>query len=437
MSIQRDNHESHSPRPREPAAIAGFGTGRAVDAWEKWFKRSHYIFYALLVFSTLSALLDGPDSWDYRGAVFVLSLLLGGWSWVTIVKHPEWCQERLLPALAYFAVMVPLFVALVQLHPAYMSLVFFLYWYNFSLLPTRWAVPGAGAMTILVIWLGAGSDNLGQVLLDPRNILIFAGYLIVTGVLSLFMDSIIRQSQERRRLIEELEATREELATEERRAGMLEERGRLAREIHDTLAQGFISIVTHLEAAEEALATGDEAGRMHLDQARRTARESLSEARRVVRALRPELLEGSSLPEALERLAGRWSEETGVRAEVEVSGDPRQLSQELQVTLFRAAQEALTNARKHARAAGVTLTLSYIGDLVVLDVQDDGEGFDPDLASAASEGGFGLRYMRERVERLGGRLLVESSPGEGTTLVIELPVGVEEEPAIADAEKTS
>ena len=287
------------------------------------------------------------------------------------------------------------------------------------------------------LWTFFGSDNLGQVLLDPRNILIFAGYLIVTGVLSLFMDSIIRQSQERRRLIEELEATREELATEERRAGMLEERGRLAREIHDTLAQGFISIVTHLEAAEEALATGDEAVRMHLDQARRTARESLSEARRVVRALRPELLEGSSLPEALERLAGRWSEETGVRAEVEVSGDPRPLSQELQVTLFRAAQEALTNARKHARAAGVTLTLSYIGDLVVLDVQDDGEGFDPDLASAASEGGLGLRSMRERVERLGGRLLVESSPGEGTTLVIELPVGVEEEPAIADAEKTS
>ena len=214
MSIQRKNRESHLPHPGEPAATPGLGTGATVDAWEKWFKRSHYVFYGLLVFSTLSALLGGPDSLDYRGAVLVLSLLLGGWSWVTIVKHPEWCQERLLPALAYFAVMVPLFVALVQLHPAYMSLVVFLYWYNFALLPTRWAVPGAGATTILVIWLGAGPENLGQMLLDPRNILLFAGYLLVTGLMSLFIDSIIHQSQERKRLIEELETTRQELATE-------------------------------------------------------------------------------------------------------------------------------------------------------------------------------------------------------------------------------
>ncbi|HEX5850669.1 MAG TPA: histidine kinase, partial [Rubrobacter sp.] len=144
--------------------------------------------------------------------------------------------------------------------------------------------------------------------------------------------SIIEQSRERRELIEELESTREQLAARQRRAGILEERGRLAREIHDTLAQGFISIVAHLEAAEGAL--GSDQARRHLEQARRTARDNLIEARHLVAALRPEILEGSSLSGALERLARRWSEETDIPATVSVTGGESTLTQESQVALF-------------------------------------------------------------------------------------------------------
>jgi signal transduction histidine kinase len=215
-------------------------------------------------------------------------------------------------------------------------------------------------------------------------------------------------------------------------AAVLEERQRLAREIHDTLAQDSASIVMHLEAAEGALQAGPPgeadslaAVQEHLDQARHTARESLAQARRLVWALRPDLLEGASLTTALERVVTRWSRENGVAARATATGTPYRLPADVEVTLLRAAQEALANIRKHAQASQVAVTLSYMGDMVVLDVQDDGLGFCPEQPvappAAQAKGGFGLTAMRERVEQLGGTLLIESAPGEGTTLVIEVP----------------
>jgi len=215
------------------------------------------------------------------------------------------------------------------------------------------------------------------------------------------------------------------LVEEGRQIGVLAERQRLAREIHDTLAQGFTSIVMHLEAAEQALPASPETVLSHIDWARGTARESLAEARRVVWALRPDILEGASLPEAIEHLVGRWSEESGVTTSADVTGAARPLPTHTEATLLRAVQEALANVRKHARASNVAVTLSYMADMVALDVRDDGIGFDPTQASKDNgrvSGGFGLAAMRERVEQQGGKLIIESAPGEGATLVVELPI---------------
>jgi signal transduction histidine kinase len=215
------------------------------------------------------------------------------------------------------------------------------------------------------------------------------------------------------------------LVEQARQAAVLEERQRLAREIHDTLAQGFTSIVMHLEAAEQSLP--DELAKVHrhLDQARRAARVSLAQARQVVWALRPDILENDSLPAALERVTTRWAEGGGVKAHVATTGTAMPLPPDVEVTLLRATQEALANVRRHSCASQVAVTVSYMGDLVVLDVQDDGVGFDPAPAdeppTRQAAGGFGLTAMRERVEQLGGTLIVESSPGEGTTLVVEIP----------------
>ncbi|MDQ4127036.1 MAG: sensor histidine kinase, partial [Actinomycetota bacterium] len=161
--------------------------------------------------------------------------------------------------------------------------------------------------------------------------------------------------------------------------------------------------------------------------------ESLAEARRLVWALRPRLLEEAPLPEALSRLTERWSEASSIAAHTTVTGFPRPLPPEVEATLFRVAQEALTNVRKHARANRAALTLSYMHDRVALDTRDDGTGFDPgntgDATGSPREAGFGLETMRERVERLGGTLSIESAPGEGTTLAVELPLAVDGTPA--------
>jgi signal transduction histidine kinase len=235
-------------------------------------------------------------------------------------------------------------------------------------------------------------------------------YLTTSGPAALALENV--------RLLEQARKT-------SRKAGILGERQRLAREIHDTLAQGFTSIVMNLEAAEGALPKEvpvEGRTRWHLDQARFTARESLTEARRLVWALRPEALDNASLPEALAQLAARWADSSGVEASANVTGTPRRIPAEAEVTLVRMAQEALANVLKHARASRVVMTLSYMSDLVALDVIDDGVGFDPeDERADTPEGGFGLNAMRDRIGQLGGSLTIESAPGEGTTLVAELP----------------
>jgi signal transduction histidine kinase len=217
----------------------------------------------------------------------------------------------------------------------------------------------------------------------------------------------------RNRQLKEALAENDALARE---AGIQEERRRMAGEIHDTLAQGLTGIVAQLEALEHAHNRGGD-WRRHLDTAAQLARESLTEARRSVRALGPQALEDARLPEAIADVARRWSGINGVEAEVVTTGTARRLHPEVEVTLLRTAQEALANVGRHAGASRVGLTLSYMADVVTLDVRDDGVGFTPNGNS-----GYGLTAMRERVRRLEGRLDVESEPGAGTAVCATVPV---------------
>ena len=244
---------------------------------------------------------------------------------------------------------------------------------------------------------------------------LFAGYSLFT------LEMLLRETKAR----EELEHTRRELEQTSRQAGVLEERQRLTREIHDTLAQGFASIVVQLEAAEAA-SQNETTGLRHLEQARASARDGLSEARRMMWALRPEILEDNSIPEALGRFLQRWQEESGVQAQFTLTGEPSLLHPEAEVGLLRVVQEALSNVRKHSRAKRVSVTLSYLDDLVLLDIQDDGIG----LQITAQSGSFGLRSMRERVEALGGQMTVESELGQGTTLAVSLPLSYDPKPSL-------
>jgi signal transduction histidine kinase len=211
-----------------------------------------------------------------------------------------------------------------------------------------------------------------------------------------------------------------QLLTQAREAGVLEERQRMAREIHDTLAQGLTGIITQLEAVQQA---GPVPGwERRIGTAARLARDSLAEARRSVRAVRPEPLENTRLPEAVADVAGQWSADSGVIADVTTTGTALGLHPEVEVTLLRVAQEALANVAKHASAARVGITLSYMEDVVSLDIRDDGVGFDPGQCRVpGSEGGFGLTGMQQRVRRLAGSLAIESEPGRGTAISAIVP----------------
>ncbi len=208
-------------------------------------------------------------------------------------------------------------------------------------------------------------------------------------------------------------------------AGILQERQRLAGEIHDVLAQGFTSIVTHLEVADANLAGANLSAKddiqTHLNQARQTARDSLTASRQMVWALRPDLQEGVRLSQAVEMLAKRWSAANGIPAQVTTTGDFYKTHPDTETTLLRVTRESLNNIQKHAGATAVNITLTYLDTLIVLDVQDDGAGFDPDTPPK-TDGGFGLKSIREQVERLGGELSVESSLGKGATIAVALPI---------------
>ena len=170
----------------------------------------------------------------------------------------------------------------------------------------------------------------------------------------------------------------------------------------------------------------------HLANAERLARDSLSEARRSVDGALPAALETAALPDALREVARAWSERTGVPAELTVTGEPLSLDPEIEVTLLRTAQEALANVEKHAHAGRARLTLSFMGDVVALDVRDDGVGFDAQRPDPAPGGGFGLHGMRQRVARVAGTLVIESEPGGGTAVsarVPAIPTGAASAPA--------
>ncbi len=286
----------------------------------------------------------------------------------------------------------------------------------FFTLPLRYAIPVVTVLNLLPPVVGLIQDRSLE---RFRALLPFAVLSLAFGLLiGTYIDRIVRQSGERADLIRELEASRAEVSRLSHAAGVSAERARLAGEIHDTLAQGFASIITLVQAADSGLGREDAEVRRRLDLAVRTARENLAEARGLVAALAPRALESGSLDEAVRRLAERTGEELGVPATFGSEGAPRPVPTAVEVVVLRAAQEALSNVRKHAGAGGVAVRLSYRDCSLGLLVRDDGKGFPSDRQPA----GFGLHGMRQRVEQAGGALTVHSAPGAGTEICVEVPL---------------
>ncbi|WP_129310256.1 sensor histidine kinase [Streptomyces sp. L2] len=237
--------------------------------------------------------------------------------------------------------------------------------------------------------------------------------LVFSVVIGRWIIRIIEQSEERAELIAELDASRHDVSRLSAAHGALAERERLAREIHDTLAQGFTSLLMLVQAVEAELDSDPAQARRHLALMADTARRNLAEARALVAGGAPADLAGASLPDALDRLAGRHT------ATLKVTGPVRALPAGVEVVALRSCQEALTNARKHAGSSvPVGIGLRYADDGLTLHVRDEGPGFDP----AAATSGYGLAGLRARAAEVGGHATVRSAPGDGTTVTVRLPV---------------
>ncbi|GGL87694.1 sensor histidine kinase [Nakamurella endophytica] len=276
----------------------------------------------------------------------------------------------------------------------------------------------------------AGTLSISLYLFD-----VLLGVVIIT-VANRREEAVLRRAATTRALLEaqaENAALQQRLVEQARDAGIRDERARLARELHDTVAQGLVAIVTQLEAA-----TSGRDVELRVDRARQLARESLRDARRAVDALHPVELADRPLAEALQDLVGRWSARHEVAATVEVSGpagvhvgDDAGTDADVDVhtdmdvdrQLLRICQEALSNVARHAGAARVVVSLSYADGEVVMDVGDDGHGFDPGSAPGPGrDGGHGLAGMAERARLAGGRLTVESEPGAGCVVSVTVPL---------------
>ncbi len=323
---------------------------------------------------------------------------------------------------AYLAVLVAVVGTVAWQEPSLLFVMFLVF-------PSVWFfVPSARAGVLWTLAVGTAAA-LGPLLAWMRGDepLWGPGQTVVGLLLSLAMGlwvhRVLEQSDQRAVLIRELESTRAELAAAHHEQGVLAERERLAREVHDTLAQGYTSIVVLAQTAAAGLPAGAGPAAERLALIEEVARENLAEARAMVAAFAPAGLDSSTLVEALERLVERFGRETGLdtRLDTAALGDGgAELSRGEEVVLLRGAQEALTNVRRHASATAVVLRVSRVGSgesaQVSVHVEDDGIGFDP-----AGAPGVGLAGLRDRAEEVGGAVDVVSAPGQGTRVTVRVP----------------
>ncbi|WSQ07791.1 sensor histidine kinase [Streptomyces sp. NBC_01231] len=386
-------------------AVGAYSWARSFRIWDTYF--------ALIWLATLVSVLgtDHPGRPVRVVAAALLVPLVPLFVWVgRPVLRGDPPEER--RALAYLAAAVALFLPSAILVGETRLMTFALVPQCFMTLRMRRALEAVAVINLAPVigWALVWRPGDQEVFFNGLFAVVSLVFSVAVGS---WVIRIIEQSQERAALIAELDASRHEISRLSTAHGALAERERMAREIHDTLAQGFTSLLMLVQAVEAELDHDVPQARRHLALMDETARQNLAEARALVAGGAPADLEGASLPDALHRLAARHE------ATLEVTGCVRPLPAGPEVVALRACQEALTNARRHAGSStGVSIRLTYADGALTMSVRDDGCGFDPRTVT----GGYGLAGLRARATEVGGTAQVCSAPGDGTTVTVRLPV---------------
>ncbi|MER5889760.1 sensor histidine kinase [Streptomyces sp. NPDC001941] len=428
-----------APPEDEPSATAELAeaVATAEDPWHVVHRYGAYVLLAIgtvLIAATSDAIGMDRRDWWVAGSLIAAALALQLWWSRTEPPTPRPSGRS---ALVYWARWAIAFVV-TWINPFFAFYAAVGYYDSDRLLPRRQQMAGILACVIVVAGAQSGglapSSGLGWAVFGALVVANMA-FVVITGHLQ-------EKEQERARAqvrtiheladtnaalhiaLDENAALHAQLLLQAREAGVADERRRLAAEIHDTIAQGLTGIIAQLQVVKNA-PTLDTA-RTHLERADALARHSLGEARRSVHNLSPAALADATLTEALKKTVADWGARTGVRAEFTLTGTAQPLHDEIEATLLRITEEALSNAARHAHATRLGVTLSFMVGEVTLDVRDDGRGFDPLAVShrtARSETtGFGLNGMRARAERLAGDVTIESEPGGGTAISARVPL---------------
>jgi signal transduction histidine kinase len=396
------------PAPGMPA------TGSENGWWTRQVLWWHAVFVGIVVLVGVIFALDG-----HSPAGFALLAALLGWYALTGARAVSRIDARL--GAAYLALALPLFGGLLLISGSAGLLLYALFFQVFTMFG-RMRVAVASAFGVAAVY-SLAMMAAGNWAREPGSEAVVSGALELTIALliGVFVRTVVRESERRAELIEELRTTRATLDLVQHDRGVLAERERLSHEIHDTLAQGFTSILMLAQVARAAVGTDPAKAQERLGLIETTARENLAEARVLVAALAPADLQSSSLAQAAGRLAERFEREVGSRVTLECVGEPRGLPVEHEVVLLRAMQECLSNIRKHSAATNVGLRLDHgrdSGDPTLLEITDDGRGFD---TTGLPIRGYGLAGMAARVEQVGGSLEVRSRIGHGTTVRVRVP----------------
>ncbi|MFJ8592319.1 sensor histidine kinase [Streptomyces sp. NPDC093598] len=387
--------------------------GSTADAfWTTSLRRWNAVCWLLFAVMAVGLVaIDRPD-----GSKYAALALLGGMvlCYAVLDRFPS---NPVVRPHGYLSVLVVVLGGLAYLRGNYAALFM-------VTLPHYWMFGRTPRASMVFLGLATAATLAGNVLRQDgwtveffTEVLVSTLIVVAVGVLiGLWAHSVVAQSAERARLITELEQAQAELSQAHQRQGAADERERMARDIHDTLAQGFASIIVLAEAARAGLDADPVRSAHQLRSIESTARDNLAEARELVgSAQRSEQTAAGSVAETLRRTLDRFAEDTGLTVDAELAD--LECDQQTRIALLRCTQESLANVRKHARASTVGVVLARQPYGVELEITDDGAGF---LVEESS--GFGLDGMRKRLAELGGRLTVTSSVGDGTRVMALIPL---------------
>jgi signal transduction histidine kinase len=388
----------------------------------KQFRWYVFFFHTLTLGSLTGAVVwilwNTRHTLGWPGIVASVLLLVQVGIYVGLIFRKEWPLPRN-QLLLYFAVNLALWLLEYWLVPDVYWVVFAFIGQMFGLLPARYGMIATLFVSTVLFATNASRGSSG---VDSTLLLSTLAIWVLIVVFMLYINHLTQTSQERGELIAELQAAKRELETAQHREAelaVLRERERLARDLHDSLGHTLVALSVQLEAIQRLYRVDPEQASAQVDEMKELTRSSMDALRRSIAGLRAPGLEDRALRTALQALCVDLGQRTGLEVVCEIDETADELRPALTETLWRAAQEALTNVEKHAHARSVVVSLDCKPDAVALRVTDDGVGLP--AGAEARPNRFGLRGMRERVEGLGGTLIL-GGDANGTVIEARLPI---------------